>query len=134
MRSVSLVRSAGRAATQGRSRGSSHRLRHPSQLPRVIAHCRDALHRLLVVAVRDLWRARHEPHIVALAARHDGLAVVISQPGDDVLSLDRPDELHAPDGVARVGPHRRHGMHRVLLRVEAAFAVAEVGLDPAVRP
>lgn len=85
-----------------------------------------------VVGFGDLRCTGHDPGVVAGAAADDGLRIVLVDVDDDVLGLDRPDELHAPDRVVGAFAHRADRAHGVDLGVEAALALAEGGLDLAV--
>ena len=52
---------------------------------------------------------------------------------DHILGLDRPHELHAPDGVVGAGDHEPLRVHDLRLAVEGALVEGEGGLDGAVR-
>jgi hypothetical protein len=109
-------------------------MRHLAQLPRVIAHCGDACQVGLVVGLGDARGAGHDPHQVTGIAGHDGLTVVFAEVADHVLGLDGPEKLHVPQRVARAGLDGADGAHGLDRLVMPALAVAEGGLDAAIRP
>ncbi len=107
-------------------------LRHLAQLRHVIAHGSDEVGEACVVGLAQLRRARHDPDVIAGLAGDHGLAVVVGQVGDAVVSLDRPYELHSPHRVR--GPVHHESARRIesLRPVEAACVERERRGDGAV--
>ena len=73
---------------------------------------------------RHRRRARHEPGIVPRRPADHRPAIVVRYRENPVLGLDRPEELHAPDGIAAPGRDdlrarrhaRRYGVQDTALR------------------
>src|SRR5512134_1857762 len=107
-------------------------LRHLLQLGQIVPQLLHASLQPRVFRRRQCRRARHDPDVIALAARNDRLRIGRVDVRDHVLGLDRPDELHAPDRVAGAVAHEPARAHDLLRAVEGAVAVSERRRDAAV--
>lgn len=72
---------------------------HAVKFSGIVTLLLDVIDQPLISLLRDRWLPRHSSHIVTLRAADDGLGVIVGQVDDPVFDADRPNELHAPDGV-----------------------------------
>jgi hypothetical protein len=100
-------------------------LRHALNLVDVITLVGQEAQQVLVIRLRPAGRAHHDPDVIALVATDDRLGVLRIEIDDAEVGLERPDELHAPDGVAFAIAHEAGRRVHLAFAIETALTESE---------
>ena len=107
-------------------------LRDLYELADVVAHRFYLRHERGIPRRIDSRRACHDPNVVASAAGDDRLGIAGVNMRYDELCLDRPYELHAPDGVIGALDNKAPGLRALCRPVERPLIEGEGRLDGSV--
>ena len=86
----------------------------------------------MIGRIFHVWRACHDPDVVFFGAAYHSGRIIGIQIDDAVFGLDRPDELHAPDGLGRIVANEPSRAISLPGTVESARMVSKGGGNGAV--